>query len=88
MLIKIWSLKGGTNPREGPNLREGAKPNKYGNRLWSIKTITQTLPTITEKVQHEVDIKVVFREQKFSIYFKYNICYNFRITLSVFEMWQ
>ena len=35
-LIKIWSLRGGANPkeganpREGANLREGAKPNKYG----------------------------------------------------------
>ena len=35
-----------------------------------------------------IDLKIIFREQKVSSYFEYNICYNFRITLSVFEMWQ
>ena len=30
MLIKIFSLNGDAIPREGANLKEGAKPNKYG----------------------------------------------------------
>ena len=37
-LIKIWSQRGGANPIEGVNLREGAKPNKYGKYIWQKET--------------------------------------------------